>query len=159
MNLTSYMLAPKPLRYKLCFIALDGTDEAEMICFGDVARRIIGKPVQQLLKTTGGPNTYPVDITSLVSLRFTFAVTLTQQSFYRHQKTYQVASMVTTYGHYNAVPGAGGAEADNGSDDDGSTQTILGATVQETGNKSPTAVAVIESGSPPVLNVSNTPVS
>jgi replication factor A1 len=64
-------------------VALDGTDEAEMICFGDIARRIIGKPVQQLLRTATSSNAYPGDIARLVSLKFTFAVTLTQQSYYR----------------------------------------------------------------------------
>jgi len=69
-------------RYKISFVALDGTDEAEMICFGDVARRIIGKPVQQLLRSAAGPNTYPPEVARIVSLRFTFAVALTQQSSY-----------------------------------------------------------------------------
>lgn len=92
-------------------MALDGTDEAEMICFGDVARRIVGKPVQQVLRTSAGANAYPPDISRIVSLRFTFAVTLTQQSYYRAQKTYNVTSLVTTYGHH--VPGVDPA-ADGG---------------------------------------------
>ncbi|XP_066316178.1 uncharacterized protein [Miscanthus floridulus] len=70
-------------KYKVCFIALDGTDEAEMVCFGDIARRMIGKPVQQLLRTSTSANAYPPDITKLVSLRFTFVVTMTRQSYYR----------------------------------------------------------------------------
>ncbi|XP_066385069.1 uncharacterized protein [Miscanthus floridulus] len=72
-------------KYKISFVALDGTDEAEMICFGDVARRIIGKTVQQLLRTSPHANTYPLDVTKIVSLRFTFAVALTQQSYYWQQ--------------------------------------------------------------------------
>jgi replication factor A1 len=83
-------------------VALDGTDEAEMVCFGDVARRIIGKSVQQLLRTSPNANTYPPDVSKIVSLRFTFAVALTQQSYYRHQKTYQVISVVTPYGRQPA---------------------------------------------------------
>ena len=56
-------------RYKICFIALDGTDEAEMICLGDVARQIIGKPVQQLLRTTTTASPLPADVTKIVSIR------------------------------------------------------------------------------------------
>jgi replication factor A1 len=62
-------------RYKISFIALDGTDEADMICFGDVARRIIGKSVQQLLRIATNSTTYPPEVARIVSLRFTFAVT------------------------------------------------------------------------------------
>lgn len=82
-------------KYKISFTALDGTDEAEMICFGDVARRVIGKSVQQLLKTARNANTYPQEVARIVSLRFTFAVALTQQSYYKQQKTYQVVSVIT----------------------------------------------------------------
>lgn len=127
-----------------------------MICFGDVARRIIGKPVQQLLRTAGNPNTYPLDITRLVSLRFTFAVTLTQQSFYRPHKTYQVASVVTTYGHHNALPGPVGDGPDNSSDDDGAATTLTGSAAHEIGAKSPASVTAIELGSPVTVNVSTT---
>jgi hypothetical protein len=75
-----------------------------MICFGDVARQIIGKPVQQLLRivTTGGP--LPVDIAKIISRRFTFAVTLTQQSYYRQDRTYQVTSVVTAHGQHEPAP-------------------------------------------------------
>lgn len=102
------ILHPHPLattnRYKISFVALDGTDEAEMICFGDVARRIIGKPVQQLLRTAANANTYPPDVSKIVNLRFTFAVALTQQSYYRQYKTYQVISVVTSYGRLAQLP-------------------------------------------------------
>lgn len=75
-----------------------------MVAFGDVGCRIVGKPVQQLLRTSTSATAYPADITKLVSLRFTFAVTLTEQSFYRAQKTYNVAVLVTAYGHQVVAP-------------------------------------------------------
>lgn len=67
---------------------------------------MIGKPVQQVLRTSTNSNAYPTDVTKLVSLRFTFAVMLTQQSYYRPQKTYNVASVVKSYGQHAAVPQA-----------------------------------------------------
>uniref|UniRef100_A0A0A9I1Q7 Replication protein A OB domain-containing protein n=1 Tax=Arundo donax TaxID=35708 RepID=A0A0A9I1Q7_ARUDO len=36
-------------RYKICFFATDGTAEAEMICFGELAQRIVGKLVEALI--------------------------------------------------------------------------------------------------------------
>ncbi|CAD6257799.1 unnamed protein product [Miscanthus lutarioriparius] len=105
-------------KYKVCFIALDGTDEAEMVCFGDIARRMIGKLVQQLLRTSTSANAYPPDITKLVSPRFTFVVTMTRQSYYRAQKTYNVASLVTAHGHPVAVP-ANAARGNAGNKDHG----------------------------------------
>jgi hypothetical protein len=114
------------VRYKVSFVALDGTDEAEMICFGDVARRIIGKPVQQLLRSSLSPNTYPQEIARIASLRFTFAVALTQQSYYRQQKTYQVVSMITAYGRHQAPGDAAqnenGGHPDNSGGDQSSSQ-------------------------------------
>lgn len=76
-----------------------------MICFGDVARQIVGKPVQQLLRAATAASQLPAEIARIVSRRFTFAVTLTQQSYYRENKTYQVNSVVTTHvQHEPAAP-------------------------------------------------------
>lgn len=103
----------------ICFIALDGTDESEMICFGDVARQIVGKPVQQLLRIATSGSPLPADVTRIVSRRFTFALTLTQQTYYRQDKTFQVTSVVAAHGQRGPVmpvasngsgtpPGSGG---------------------------------------------------
>jgi hypothetical protein len=40
----------------------------------------------------------------MVSLRFTFAVCFTQQSYYRQQKTYQVVSVATLHVNQPAAP-------------------------------------------------------
>lgn len=93
-----------------------------MICFGDVARHIIGKPVQQVIRAATCTNPLPTDIAKIVSRRFTFAVTLTQQSYYRQEKTYQVTSVVTSYGQHDPTPVAapnGGCVAPD--EDDGQT--------------------------------------
>jgi hypothetical protein len=42
----------------------------------------------------------------MVSLMFTFQLCLTQQSYYKEQKTCQVVSMVTSHGQQNAIPHA-----------------------------------------------------
>ncbi|CAD6243026.1 unnamed protein product [Miscanthus lutarioriparius] len=95
-------------------LATDATHAPTRRSSSNIARRIIGKPVQQVLRTVTAQNAYPPDITKIVSLRFTFAVTLTQQRYYCHQKTYQVASVITSYGQRNAAP-SGPAAVDGGS--------------------------------------------
>ncbi|XP_062190822.1 uncharacterized protein LOC133894069 isoform X3 [Phragmites australis] len=52
-------------KYKLCFIGNDGTAEAEMIAFGEVGRRIVGKPVQQVLRTSRSANDTPPDVAAI----------------------------------------------------------------------------------------------
>jgi hypothetical protein len=60
--------------------------------------------VQQILRSATSPTRYPPEITRIISLRFTFAVALSQQSYYRQQKTYQVISVVTAFGNQPATP-------------------------------------------------------
>ncbi|XP_062194100.1 uncharacterized protein LOC133897388 isoform X4 [Phragmites australis] len=94
----------KDLKYKLCFVANDGTAEAEMVAFGEVGRRIVGKPVQQVLRATRIGNDIPPDIAAIVSLKFTFAITLTNQSYYSPKKSYQVNSIIAAYGRQHTLP-------------------------------------------------------
>lgn len=75
-----------------------------MICFGDAARQILGKPVQQMLRAVTAASPLPADIAKIVSRRFTFAITLTQQSYYRENRTYQIISVVTSHGQHQAPP-------------------------------------------------------
>ncbi|XP_062194097.1 replication protein A 70 kDa DNA-binding subunit D-like isoform X2 [Phragmites australis] len=91
-------------KYKLCFVANDGTAEAEMVAFGEVGRRIVGKPVQQVLRATRIGNDIPPDIAAIVSLKFTFAITLTNQSYYSPKKSYQVNSIIAAYGRQHTLP-------------------------------------------------------
>ena len=63
---------PTITRYKLSFIVGDGTEEAEMICFGEIGRRIIGKPVETVMRSTKREDLIPLDIASIVSSKFTF---------------------------------------------------------------------------------------
>ncbi|KAL6633538.1 hypothetical protein ACP70R_026209 [Stipagrostis hirtigluma subsp. patula] len=91
-------------KYKLCFIASDGSAEDEMIAFGDIARRIVGKPVQAVLRASRYSDDVPPDVAAVVSLRFTFAINVTEQSYYRSYKSYVVNSIVTAYGRQAALP-------------------------------------------------------
>ncbi|CAN6324103.1 unnamed protein product [Urochloa humidicola] len=91
-------------KYKLLFIASDGTAEAEMICFGQIAQRIIGKPVEQVMRTVRRDEDFPPDIAAIVSQKYTFAVTMTNQSFYTINKSFMVSSIIASYGRQRAIP-------------------------------------------------------
>ena len=53
-------------RYKLNFITSDGTEEAEMICFGEIGRRIVGKPVETVMRTPKGNDLLPLDVAGIL---------------------------------------------------------------------------------------------
>ncbi|CAN6372249.1 unnamed protein product [Urochloa humidicola] len=69
-------------KYKLLFMASDGTGEAEMICFGQLGQRIVGKPVDQVIRTVRRDEEFPPDVAGIVSQKYTFVVTVANQSFY-----------------------------------------------------------------------------
>ncbi|WVZ89379.1 hypothetical protein U9M48_035795 [Paspalum notatum var. saurae] len=91
-------------KYKLAFVATDGTAEAKMVSFDNVATRIIGKPVQQLMRAGRPTEDFPPDIAAVVSLKFTFAIALSDQSFKSPEKSYRVLSVLATHGRQISVP-------------------------------------------------------
>ncbi|CAO2189268.1 unnamed protein product [Urochloa humidicola] len=98
-------------KYKLLFVASDGTAEAEMICFGQVAQRIIGKPVEQVLRTVRRDEDFPPDIAGVVSQKYTFVLTITNQSFYTRNRSFMVNSIIASYGRQRAIPQAEGSSS------------------------------------------------
>ncbi|CAL5036671.1 unnamed protein product [Urochloa decumbens] len=91
-------------KYKLLFVASDATAEAEMICFGQLAQRIIGKPVDQVLRTVRHHRDFPPDIAGVVSQKYTFVLTITNQSFYTRNRSFMVSSIIASYGRQRAIP-------------------------------------------------------
>ncbi|XP_008679653.2 uncharacterized protein [Zea mays] len=67
--------------YKLSFVATDGTCEAEFFCFDTIAKRIVGKPCDTLITTPIASQGFPPDLAAIVSLKFTFVVTLYMSAF------------------------------------------------------------------------------
>lgn len=47
-------------------MAVHGTDKTKMICFVGIARHIISKPIQQVLRTAAGAGACPPDIMKMV---------------------------------------------------------------------------------------------
>jgi hypothetical protein len=58
-------------RYKLSFYATDGTAEAKMFCFDTIARQIVGKPCEILIRSINVSTSTPIELSSIIGLRFT----------------------------------------------------------------------------------------
>jgi hypothetical protein len=92
----------------LSFLASDGTATAEMFCFDNIARQIITKPCEAMLKsmphTTTNEITIPPDLALIVSLKFTFRVTLTDDSYNGKGNTFRIISIVEKHGRQHSLP-------------------------------------------------------
>ncbi|KAG2557207.1 hypothetical protein PVAP13_8NG088402, partial [Panicum virgatum] len=91
-------------KYKLQFIASDRTEESEMIAFATVAHRIVGKPVEAVMRSYRNRDNIPADIAAIVSSKFTFSVTMAEASYRNPKKSYQVNSIIHSYGKQRALP-------------------------------------------------------
>ncbi|CAO2149979.1 unnamed protein product [Urochloa humidicola] len=85
----------------------NGTGEAEMICFGQLAQRVIGKPVDQVITTVRRDEEFPPDVAGIVSQKYTFSVTVANQSFYTRHMSFMVNSIIASYGRQRAIPHGG----------------------------------------------------
>jgi hypothetical protein len=85
-------------RYKLTFYATDGTAKAEMFCFDTIAKQIVGKPCQVLLRTLDASQSTPADLRAVVGHKFTFAVNININSYYLKQRILNVNSVIQAYG-------------------------------------------------------------
>ena len=61
-------------RYKLTFMAFNGTTEAEIFSFDNIARAIIGKPCASIVGSAGNTSTIPPEIAKVLSLKFTSVI-------------------------------------------------------------------------------------
>uniref|UniRef100_A0A0A9HKU3 Uncharacterized protein n=1 Tax=Arundo donax TaxID=35708 RepID=A0A0A9HKU3_ARUDO len=75
-----------------------------MICFDMIAQRIIGKNVEALMRSVRRTEGTPPDLAAIICLKFGFNITITEQSFYKADKTYQINSITATFGRENAIP-------------------------------------------------------
>uniref|UniRef100_A0A0A9A4Y5 Replication factor A C-terminal domain-containing protein n=1 Tax=Arundo donax TaxID=35708 RepID=A0A0A9A4Y5_ARUDO len=91
-------------KYKLFFMASDGTAEVKMISFSEIARRIVGKNVEAVMRSARRTDGIPPDIAAIVSLKFTFNITLTDQSYHEENKVYQINSIVACHGRQHPMP-------------------------------------------------------
>lgn len=75
-----------------------------MIAFANIAHRIIGKPVESVMRTSRNRDNIPLDIAAIVSSKFTFSVTMSESSYHKPKKSYQVNSIIHSYGKQHILP-------------------------------------------------------
>jgi hypothetical protein len=75
-----------------------------MFCFDTIARHIVGKSCDSLVKFTSGSSKIPPDLAAIVSLKFAFVVTATNRSFDVPEKVFQIESIVVAYGRQQYLP-------------------------------------------------------
>ncbi|CAN6342885.1 unnamed protein product [Urochloa humidicola] len=91
-------------RLKIPFIATDGTAEAEMICFGSTATRIVGKSCDYVMRSARQGQNVPPTIAAIVSEKFTFTIKLTDDSYRFPKKTFIINSVITSHGKQRVIP-------------------------------------------------------
>jgi hypothetical protein len=85
-------------RYKLTFYATNGTAEAAMFCFDGIAKHIIGKPCEFLVKTLAASWSTPPDLSAIVGLKFTFAMNININSYYTKERILNVNLILQAQG-------------------------------------------------------------
>jgi hypothetical protein len=82
----------------------DGTTEAEMFCFDDIAKVIIGKSCSSIIGSTSDTRAIPPEIAVIVSLKFTFAVIFNKRSFSAPDKVLLIKSILGAHGREHRLP-------------------------------------------------------
>ncbi|PUZ70291.1 hypothetical protein GQ55_2G215800 [Panicum hallii var. hallii] len=68
-----------------------------MIAFAGIAHRIVGKPVETVIRSAANRSTIPPDIAAIVSSKYTFSVAMAEESFRKEKKSYQLNGIITAY--------------------------------------------------------------
>ncbi|KAL5656988.1 hypothetical protein ACJX0J_030151, partial [Zea mays] len=82
------------INYKLSFVATDGTCEAEFFW----------KPCDTLITTPIASQGFPPDLAAIVSLKFTFVVTLNMSAFSVTNRVFSILYVLTNHGRQTSVP-------------------------------------------------------
>jgi hypothetical protein len=88
-------------------MGLDATATTQMFCFDTVARHIVGRPCETVLKQATEAAPIPLDLAQIVSLKFTFHVTASNQTFDQREKqptVLQINSIVVVHGRQHSLP-------------------------------------------------------
>ncbi|XP_008646589.2 replication protein A 70 kDa DNA-binding subunit [Zea mays] len=94
-------------KYKLKFRASDATAMAQMFCFDNIARYIVGKSCEVILRSTNAATPIPPDLAQIVSLKFTFRVIPDDSSFNNQDQVpiaLRIISITTAHGRQHALP-------------------------------------------------------
>jgi hypothetical protein len=89
----------------LTFIASDGTAEAKVFCFDTIAKHIVRKSCDSLVKSTSTSSKIPPGLAAIASLEFSCVITMTKKNPLTYQKkVLQIESILSTYGRQQSLP-------------------------------------------------------
>jgi hypothetical protein len=86
------------IRYKLTFNATDGTAKVQMFCFDTIAKHIIGKPCEFLVRNMNVSGGTPSELAAIIGLKFTFIVNININSYYAKERNFNVNSVIQAHG-------------------------------------------------------------
>jgi hypothetical protein len=69
-----------------------------MFCFNAVARQIVGKPCEILVESMNISSSTPTELSSIIRLRFTFAISININSYYSRERIFNVNSVIEAHG-------------------------------------------------------------
>jgi hypothetical protein len=78
-----------------------------MFCFNNVGKQIVGKSCEIVLRGVSEHSPIPPDLAQIISLKFTFRVTVDDQSFFQqnnHPNVLRINSIITAHGRQQSLP-------------------------------------------------------
>jgi hypothetical protein len=78
-----------------------------MFCFNNISRQIVGKSCEIVLRGVSEHSPIPPDLAQIISLKFTFRVTVDDLSFFQknnHPNVLRINSIVTAHGRQQSLP-------------------------------------------------------
>lgn len=78
-----------------------------MFCFDTVARHIVGKSCEIVLRSVTEQSPIPPDLAQIISLKFTFRVTIDNQSLFQQTScpnVFRINSIVAAHGRQRSLP-------------------------------------------------------
>jgi hypothetical protein len=68
-----------------------------MFCFDAVTRQIVEKPCEILVKSMNISASTPTELSSIIGLRFTFAISININSYYSRERIFNLNSVIEAY--------------------------------------------------------------
>ena len=75
-----------------------------MFCFDNIAKHIVGKSCEAVVKSMSPSADTAPELAAIVSLKFTFVVHVTEESYYSKNKVLHIRSILATHGRQQSLP-------------------------------------------------------
>jgi hypothetical protein len=72
-----------------------------LFCFDNIAKHIVGKPCDALIKSINNSGDIPPDHATIVALKFTFAISINKSSYAK--KVFNIKSILVTHARQHTL--------------------------------------------------------